>query len=63
MRTETTNTEIEARAINAEPWDPPPGMEKRRCPRCDYLFAAPVGAAEPRCPDCVAIGRRRDSRL
>ncbi|MCL2427774.1 MAG: hypothetical protein FWD12_00910 [Alphaproteobacteria bacterium] len=62
MRTET-NTEIEARTINAEPWDPPPGMEKRRCPRCDYFFAAKIGSAEPRCPDCVALGRRRANQL
>jgi len=24
--------EAEARAVNAEPWKPMPGMEKRQCP-------------------------------
>ncbi len=38
--------EAEARAINAEPWEPPPGMVKKRCSRCSYLFAVPVEEAE-----------------
>ena len=49
-------TNDEARAINAEPWEPLPGMEKRRCPRCSYFFAAKVGVTERRCPDCVGRG-------
>jgi hypothetical protein len=47
-----------ARAANAEPWEPMPGMVKRECPECRYLFAAPVDSAERRCPDCVAAGTR-----
>ncbi len=51
--------EAEARAVNAEPWEPPPGMVKLRCPRCFYFFAAPVTAdANAICPDCLAEGRR-----
>ena len=30
--------EAEARAINATDWQPLPGMVKRRCLRCRYLF-------------------------
>ena len=33
--------EADARAINAQPWEPPPGMIKRQCPHCRYFFAAP----------------------
>ena len=47
-----------ARAVNIQPWEPPPGMEKRQCPRCRYLFAAPQDAAERRCPDCGSLGSR-----
>ena len=50
----------DARAINAQPWEPPPGMVKRQCPDCRYFFAAlPI---EPEavllCPDCAAAGTR-----
>ena len=52
-----------ARAVNAEPWEPLPGMVKRQCPDCRYWFAAPVDRAlEPRCVDCaekLPRGRRR----
>ena len=51
------HVEAEARAVNAEPWDPPPGMVKRRCHRCAYWFAA----VEPEawcCPDCASLGTR-----
>ncbi len=53
--------ETEARAINAEPWDPPPGMIKRQCPRCGYFFASSVTAADAvvPCPDCVILGAKR----
>ena len=44
-----------ARAINAQPWQPPPGMAKLRRTRCDYFFAAPGMALRPLCPDCVAL--------
>jgi hypothetical protein len=50
--------EADARAINAQPWEPLPGMVKRECPECQYFFAAP--AVEPEavllCPDCAAAG-------
>ena len=48
--------ELEARAVNAEPWGPLPGMVKRQCPWCLYWFAASVLSREPRCPDCVTAG-------
>jgi hypothetical protein len=52
--------EADARAVNAQPWEPPPGMVKRQCPYCRYFFAAP--AIEPGgallCPDCAAAGTR-----
>jgi len=50
--------EAAARAVNAERWEPMPGMEKRRCPACRYFFAAAAMTAELRCPDCVRPGRR-----
>ena len=50
--------EATARAVNAQPWDPPPGMVKRQCSWCRYYFAASSDAVEPRCPDCVALGSR-----
>jgi hypothetical protein len=51
-----------ARRVNAEPWEPMPGMVKRQCPWCRYWFAAPASSQELRCPDCVeklSHGRRR----
>jgi len=45
-----------ARAINAEPWEPPAGMVKRQCPQCRYFFAAPVESTEPRCANCASLG-------
>ena len=50
--------ETSSRAVNAQPWEPMPGMVKRQCPECRYFFAAPPDAAEPLCPDCVALGSR-----
>ena len=51
--------EADARAINAQPWEPPPGMVKRQCPYCRYFFAAPsIAEAELLCPDCAAAGTR-----
>jgi hypothetical protein len=47
--------EQQARAINAEPWEPMPGMVKRQCPWCRYFFAAPTDSHEQRCPDCVGL--------
>jgi len=53
-----TDDLLTARAINAEPWQPPPGMVKRQCSWCRYFFAAPPDTAEPNCPDCVSFGQR-----
>jgi hypothetical protein len=52
--------EATSRAVNAEPWEPPPGMVKKRCSWCRYWFAVPVDEAEAtsRCPDCVSFGSR-----
>jgi hypothetical protein len=57
--------EATARAINAEPWEPLPGMTKAQCPKCRYFFAAPVlsGLIKPPattllCPDCASEGTR-----
>ena len=52
--------ETEARATNAEPWEPPPGMVKKRCSWCRYYFAVAVEEAEgtSRCPDCTGLGTR-----
>jgi hypothetical protein len=54
--------EAAARAINAEPWEPLPGMVKLQCAWCHYLFAAPVGSEELRCPDCATFGTRTTGR-
>jgi hypothetical protein len=51
--------EAEARAINAEPWEPMPGMMKRLCPQCRYFFASPVESTERRCANCVSLGTGR----
>jgi hypothetical protein len=47
--------EAAARAVNAEPWEPMPGMLKRQCPECRYWFAAATETGF--CPDC-AMPRR-----
>jgi hypothetical protein len=53
------NDEADARAINAQPWEPLPGMLKRECPECQYFFAAPRHRAPGLfCPDCAAYGTR-----
>jgi hypothetical protein len=49
------------RAVNAEPWEPMPGMVKQQCPECRYFFAAPVASAEPLCPDCAMPSRAAKS--
>ena len=56
------DAEAMARRVNAEPWEPMPGMVKRQCPECRYWFAAPASSQELRCQDCVdklPRGRRR----
>ena len=45
-----TDEEPDARAINAEPWEPLPDMVKLRCQVCGYWFAAPAADTET-CPD------------
>jgi hypothetical protein len=50
--------DADARAINAELWEPLPGMVKRQCPECRYSFAAPEDSGERRCPDCATFGTR-----
>jgi hypothetical protein len=54
-----TDEEPDARAVNAEPWEPMPGMVKLRCSACSYWFAAPAADTE-RCPDCVIREQRRE---
>ena len=52
--------ELEARATNAEPWEPPSGMAKKQCSQCRYWFAVPIAEAEVTrsCPDCASAGTR-----
>jgi hypothetical protein len=52
-----TDAEAMARRVNAQPWEPMPGMVKLRCPDCRYWFAA-SDPRTPRCQDCVALGSR-----
>ena len=47
-------TDNEARAINAQPWEPLPGMVKLRCAACGFWFAAPAAGVK-RCPDCELL--------
>jgi rubrerythrin len=47
-----------ARAINAEPWQPLPGMVKLRCQHCAYWFATHDADEQPYCPDCRIRLRR-----
>jgi hypothetical protein len=49
-----TDEEGIARAINAEPWNPLPGMVKRQCPECRYFFASWPTSKEERCLDCAS---------
>jgi hypothetical protein len=58
LQDEPTGEEASARAINAEPWEPLPGMIKQQCPECRYFFAAPVAAPTLLCPDCASEGTR-----
>ena len=50
--------EAAARQVNAEPWQPLPGMVKLRCADCHYWFAAPHPRATY-CPDCEIKRQRR----
>jgi len=38
--------ELTSPAVNAQPWEPLPGMTKKRCTLCRYNFAVPVAEAE-----------------
>ena len=58
-----TDEEAAARAVNAEPWEPMPGMVKLRCSTCSYWFAAPAAGASELCPDCAIRKRIREERL
>jgi hypothetical protein len=53
--------EQEARAVNAADWEPLPGMTKKRCLKCRYLFAVQVEEAESTatCPDCAPSQTRK----
>ena len=61
----TADAEALARAVNAEPWEPLPGMVKKRCSRCHYWFAVLIAEAEAtsRCPDCAGLGTRPAPKL
>jgi hypothetical protein len=52
--------EANARATNAEPWEPLHGMVKRQCSECWYFFAAPRHQARTGllCPDCASAGTK-----
>ena len=51
---EPQDAETLARAVNAEPWEPMPGMVKRRCLSCRYLCAvADAGAAVQQFDDLI----------
>jgi hypothetical protein len=60
---EPQDAEALARAVNAEAWEPLPGMVKKRCSRCHYWFAAAVDSHEPRCPDCRRSGEQKGSLI
>jgi hypothetical protein len=61
LRGGLASEEVAPRSINAEPWDPLPGMVKAQCAECRYFFAAPVGIRPQLCPDCAAEGTRPPS--
>jgi hypothetical protein len=49
--------EATARAINAQPWEPLPGMLKRRCLRCRYVFAVRLEVAVQQLEDLTTRNR------
>ena len=59
------DAEAAARRVNAEPWEPMPGMVKLQYPDCRYWFADCrywFAAPHPRatyCPDCEIKRQRR----
>jgi hypothetical protein len=48
-------TERRSRAENEAPWEPPPGMTKRRCEDCAFWFSAIKDHTH--CPECMEIRR------
>ena len=55
--------EASSRAVNAQPWDPPPGMEKRSA-RGPLLLCPTLNVTEPRCRTVLpsAAGLRQRTR-
>lgn len=47
-----------AREINAQPWEPLPGMKKARCLECQFYYATPIAKPQHICPDCRDRTRR-----
>jgi len=48
-----------ARQVNAEPWDPLPGMVKLKCVECEFWYAEPDPRVRvPFCQDCKHLKRR-----
>ena len=56
-----TDEEQAARAVNAEPWEPLPGMVKLQCEECRYFFAA-ADEQLRYCPDCTMRVRDKERR-
>jgi hypothetical protein len=56
---EPQDAETLARAVNAEAWEPLPGMVKRQCPRCRYLVrrASRRGGSDVALPGLPAMTR------
>ena len=52
-RADIGDAEMKARRANDEPWEPLPGMVKRRCLECEFWCAFDVRDRRPPvCPDC-----------
>ena len=49
--------EANARAVNAQPWDPPPGMVKRQCSWCRYLLRHTSGRRRTTLPGLCRLGQ------
>ncbi|HTI78914.1 MAG TPA: hypothetical protein VL614_00535 [Acetobacteraceae bacterium] len=56
--THPSDPETLAREINEQPWDPLPGMVKRRCIECEYWYAGPPEQRVAFCPECEILQRR-----
>ena len=53
-----TDEEADARAVNAEPWEPMPGMVKVRCAACRFWFATPTVDAETYVECAIRLRKR-----